>query len=137
MDARMIVRRFYDEVVNQGNLAAAEEVLGEEVRDHGVPPMFPSGRAGFLQFAASLKGAFPDLHVTVEDLIAEGDRVAARVTVRGTHQGTLLGRLPATGKAATWPGIDIFRIADGKIAERWNCRDLVSLLEQLGVSVGL
>ena len=137
MDAKATVRRFYEEVVGRGSTAAAEELLSADLLDHGVPPMFPPGRAGFLQFAASLKTAFPDLRVTVEDLIAEGDQVAARVSVRGTHKGVLLGRLAATGRSATWAGIDIFRLAGGKIVERWNVRDLLSLLQQLGVDVGI
>jgi len=102
MDAKATVRRFYEEVVGRGSTAAAEELLSADLLDHGVPPMFLPGRAGFLQFAASLKTAFPDLRVTVEDLIAEGDQVAARVSVRGTHKGVLLGRLAATGRSATW-----------------------------------
>jgi len=137
MDAKATVRRFYEEVVGRGSTAAAEELLSADLLDHGVPPMFLPGRAGFLQFAASLKTAFPDLRVTVEDLIAEGDQVAARVSVRGTHKGVLLGRLAATGRSATWAGIDIFRLVDGKIVERWNVRDLLSLLQQLGVDVGI
>ena len=137
MDAKTIVRRFYEEVVGQGSAAAAEELLSVDLIDHGVPPMFPPGRTGFLQFAASLKAAFPDLNVTVEDLIAEGNQVAARVSVRGTHKGVPLGRLAATGRSATWSGIDIFRLAGGKIVERWNVRDLLSLLQQLGVDVGI
>jgi steroid delta-isomerase-like uncharacterized protein len=137
MDSKAIVRRFYEEVVNHGNTAVADDLLSVDLLDHGVPSGFPRGRAGFLQFAASLRGAFPDLHVRIEDLIAEGDQVAARVSVRGTHKGMLLGRLPATGRSATWTGIDIFRLSDGKIVERWNERDLLSLLEQLGVDVGI
>jgi steroid delta-isomerase-like uncharacterized protein len=137
MDPKSIVRRFYDEVVGHGSAAAADELLDPNLIDHGVPPAFPSGRAGFLQFAASLKAAFPDLRVDVEDLITEGDRVAARVMVRGTHLGPLLGRLNATGRSAAWTGIDMFRLANGRIVERWNERDLLSLLRQLGVDVGL
>lgn len=137
MEPKTIVRRFYEEVVNHGNMAAADDLLSADLLDHGVPSGFPHGRAGFLQFATSLKVAFPDLRVTVEDLIAEGDQVAARVSVQGTHKGMLLGRLAATGRSAIWTGIDIFRLAGGKIVERWNERDLLSLLEQLGVDVGI
>lgn len=137
MDARTVVRRFYAEVVNQGSEAAAGELLSPDMLDHGVPEGFPPGRAGFLRFAGMLRSAFPDLQVSVDDLIVEGDRVAARVTVRGTHQGVLLGRLPATGRSAVWTGIDIFKIAGGRIVERWNERNLLSLLRQLGVDVAL
>lgn len=122
MDSKAIVRRFYEEVVNHGNTAAADELLSADLLDHGVPAGFPHGRVGFLQFATSLKAAFPDLRVTIEDLIAEGDQVAARVSVQGTHTGMLFGRL---------------RLAGGKVVERWNVRDLLSLLQQLGVDVGI
>lgn len=137
MDSKAIVRRFYEEVVNHGNTAAADELLSADLLDHGVPAGFPHGRVGFLQFATSLKAAFPDLRVTIEDLIAEGDQVAARVSVQGTHTGMLFGRLAATGKSFHLDGIDIFRLVGGKVVERWNVRDLLSLLQQLGVDVGI
>jgi hypothetical protein len=76
-------------------------------------------------------GPFPDLHPTVEDLIAEGDKVVARPTIRGAHQGEYLG-LPPTGKQVAFAAIAIFRVADGKIAESWILRDELSILQQLG-----
>jgi hypothetical protein len=81
-------------------------------------------------------GAFPDLHVEVHDVFGEGDRVAARLTVSGTHRGVLMGTIQPTGKHAVWEGIDIFRIRDGHIMERWNSRDLLGLMRQLGVVGG-
>lgn len=80
-----------------------------------------------------LTGAFPDLHVQVHDVFGEGDRAAARVTVSGTHRGVFMGAIQPTGKHASWDGIDIFRIKEGLITERWNSRDLLGMMRQLGV----
>lgn len=114
-------------------MAVADQIMARDFVDHpGPPPGMASGLAGFKQFASMLVGAFPDLHVTVEDLIEEGDRVAARVTVNGTHRGLLMGQFPATGKHMAVTGVDIFRLAGGKIVERWNHRDLLGLMQQLG-----
>ena len=101
--------------------------------DHNAPPGATPGIEGFKQFISMLGNAFTDIRVEVEDLIAGEHKVAARVTVSGTHTGTLLGKIPATGKHAVWTGIDIFSIADGKIQERWSERSLLSLMQQLGV----
>ena len=76
--------------------------------------------------------AFPDLHITVEDMIAEGDKIVARLTMRGTHQGAFLG-IPPTGKQVTGTAIDINRITGGKSVEHWNNSDTLGLLQQLGV----
>lgn len=130
---KAIVRRFYEEVVNNGNMTVAGELMAQDYIEHGSPAGQPSGIVGFQQFVAMVATAFPDLQVTVEDLIAEGDKVVARVTVRGTHKGTLMGSIPPTGKHATWTGIDIFQIASGKIVGRWNQRDLLGLMQRLGV----
>ncbi len=74
---------------------------------------------------------FPDLHVVIEDVVAEGDRVAARWTATGTHSGEFAG-LPATGRAVRWGGIDIYRLVGGKVAEWWRNDDFIWLLKQLG-----
>ncbi|MBI4203170.1 MAG: ester cyclase [Chloroflexi bacterium] len=130
---KAIVRRFFDEIINGRDMALAERLIAADFTDHPQQPDASPGLAGFLQFAVMVVTAFPDLYVTVEDMIAEGDKVAARVTVRGTHKGLLMGRVAPTGKAAEWTGVDIFRIAGGKIAERWTQRDLLGLMQQLGV----
>ena len=79
-----------------------------------------------------LMNAFPDLHGTLDDVQAEGDRVVTRVMVRGTQTGPLLG-LPPTGKSASWTVIDVHRIADGKLVEQWGPSDQVGLMQQLGL----
>jgi predicted ester cyclase len=88
------------------------------------------GLDAFKQFIAAQFGVFPDMAVTVEDLIAEGDRVAARVTTRGTHAGELIG-LPPTGRRVEWSGISMTRHAGGKIVEQWGEFDALGLLQQL------
>lgn len=127
---KALVQRFYQEVVNGGNLVLADRLLAPDFTEHFNPG--GSGIEGFKQFVTRLGVAFPDLNITIEDLIAEGDKVVARVTVRATHLGTFMGRFPATGKSVTFTGIDIFQIAAGKIVGRWNQRDLLGLVEQLG-----
>lgn len=130
--SKALVRRFYEDVINKGDMGLAEELLAPDYKEYpGVPG--GSGLTGFKQFVAMVSTAFPDIRVTVEDLIAEEDKVVARVTVSGTHRGVLLGSIQPTDRHATWTGIDIIRVAGGKIVERWNQRDLLGLMQQLGV----
>src|SRR5437588_2641681 len=126
------VRRFYDEVFNKKNRAAIDEFIAPNQVDHAAPPGTPGGLAGARQTVAMYLTAFPDLHFTVEDIIAEGDRVVARLTVRGTQKGAFMG-IPPTGKQVTSTAIDINRIADGKSVEHWLNMDMLGLLQQLGV----
>ena len=130
---KTIVRRFFEEAINQGNMTVVDELIARNYIEHEGPVGQPSGIEGFKQFLAMVATAFPDLQVSIEDLIAEGDKVVARVTVRGTHKGTLMGDIAPTGKHVAWKGIDIFQIAGGQIVGRWNHRDLLGLLQQLGV----
>jgi steroid delta-isomerase-like uncharacterized protein len=130
-DTKAIVRRFYQEIVNGGNMALVEELIAPGFVEHNNPA--GSGLEGFKQFVAGLSSAFPDLQITIEDLFAEGDKVAARVTVQATHQGTFMGSINPTGKKVSFSGIDIFQIIDGKIVGRWNQRDLLGLIRQLEV----
>ena len=125
-----VVRRFIG-AVNGGDLAAVEALLAPDYLDHSLPPGTPPDRAGFLRFLAGCRRTFPDARWTTEDLLAEGDKVAGRVTFRGTHRGELLG-IPPTGKAVAIGGIGIYRVAGGRIAEGWVQRDLLGLLQQLG-----
>jgi predicted ester cyclase len=126
-------RRIPEEIFNKGNLALADELFAANYTEH-VPlaPGWPPGLAGFKQFVTVLRAAFPDFHLTVEDMIAEGDRVVGRVTARGTHRGEFMG-IPATGKQATWTEIHIGRFAGGKLIEHWANLDQLGMLQQLGV----
>ncbi len=132
-DNKAIIRRLYDEIHSKGNWAAVDELVGTNFVDHNPPaPDFPSGPEGVKQTLGMFRSALPDMHVTVEDIIAEGDKVAARITMSGTHRGELMGVAP-TGKQITLGLIDITRLADGKIVERWGEGDMLGMMQQLGV----
>lgn len=129
---KTLVRRFYDEVFNKKNLAAIDDFLDPHIVEHGLPPGLPAGSEGSRQFIGMYLAAFPDLRLTAEDMVAEGDRVASRFTMHATHKGEFMG-IPPTGKQVTITGIQIPRIASGKIAENWINLDALGLLQQLGV----
>jgi len=126
------MRRFYDEVFNKKNRAAIDEFIDPNQVDHAAPPGTPGGLEGAKQTLTMYLTAFPDLHFTVEDIIAEEDKVVARLTVRGTQQGVFMG-IPPTGKQATSTAIDINRVVGGKSVEHWLNMDTLGLLQQLGV----
>jgi predicted ester cyclase len=126
------VRRFYDEVFNKKNRAAIDEFIDPNQVDHAAPPGTPGGLAGAKQTIGMYLTAFPDLHFTVEDMIAEGDKLVARLTVRGTQQGAFMG-IPPTGKHVTVTAIDISRMAGGKSVEHWIEMDTLGMMQQLGV----
>jgi steroid delta-isomerase-like uncharacterized protein len=131
-DNKALVRRFYGEVFNKKNLAVIDDFLDPHIIEHSLPPGLPSGIEGSKQFIGMYLTAFPDLHLTAEDMIAEGDKVVSRFTMRGTHKGEFMG-IPPTGKQMTITGIQIPRVADSKIAENWINLDALGLLQQLGV----
>ena len=110
----------------------AEEVVASDFIDHAPLPGQAPGLEGAKRKWAMYLTAIPDLRVTIEDLVAEGDKVAVRRSYEGTHQGELLG-IPATGKQLQVGSISIFRLVDGKIAENWEQLDRLALLQQLGV----
>ena|SRR5437899_2971856 len=124
-------RRLVEEGFSKGNFAVLDELIADDCLDHSAPPGTPSGRGGVIQFFTMFRSAFPDLHYTIEDQIAEGDKVVTRNIWRGTHQGAFLG-LPPTGKQVTVTGIDITRWAGGKAVEHWANQDLLGLMQQLG-----
>ncbi len=126
---RALVRRFYGEGVH--NPALFDELLAPTYVLHlpGSPPI--AGIEQAKQLMAAYTTAFPDLQLTTEDMVAEGDRVAIRNTWCGTHQGAFQG-LPPTGKHVTFSGSDFFRFAGGKIAEQWADLDALGLMQQLG-----
>jgi predicted ester cyclase len=129
VDNKALVQQFFDEVINQRNLAALGQFVSPNAVNHTVPEGLPQAPN---QFLGLHMGAFPDLKVTVEDLLVDGDKVVARVSYRGTHQGAFMG-IPPTGKQVTGMGINIFRIANGKMVEHWGLTDRISALRQLGV----
>jgi predicted ester cyclase len=128
-DNKALVQRFYEEIVNQKNLTALDQFVAPNAVNHTVPAGFPQGPSQFLGLHFN---AFPDLKVTVEDLLADGDKVVARVSILGTHQGALMAVSP-TGKPFTGMAINIFRIVNGKMVEHWGLADRLGALQQLGV----
>lgn len=128
-----IVNRFYEEVVNGRNLDLVDALVRTDFVEHYSPPGRPQGLHGLVQFLQMLATAFPDLQGTVEDMMQSGDKVIARLTIRGTHNGPFFG-IPATGKQVAWPAIHILRLEGGKIAERWALADIAGVLQQLGAT---
>jgi steroid delta-isomerase-like uncharacterized protein len=126
------IRRIIDELVNKGNLALADEVLASNYIYH-FPTHDIKGPEGFKEFIGMMRTAFPDLHVTIEDLIAEGDTVAARFTMQGTFKGELMGIAP-TGRQLTFPEAVFIRFESGKEVEATAYGNMLSFNEQLGIS---
>jgi steroid delta-isomerase-like uncharacterized protein len=132
---KALIRRFYEEVWGKGNLAVVGEVFAADYTRHDLRPGNPlPGPEGQKRIAADFRAAFPDLHVTVDLMIAEGDMVVARVTNEGTNTGPW-GGVPPTGKRARFSGVNIFRIANGKVVEIWNHRDDLGVMQQLGAPI--
>ncbi len=127
------LKRFYDEVMGKGNLTAIDELVAENFVEHYVPdPNFQANRTGVHQMMSMFRTAFPDMQITVEDVIAKGDKVWAYTTMRGTNKGEFMG-MPATGKKVEVKGFDIVRFANGKAVEHWGLNDDYTMLQQLGV----
>ncbi len=130
---KTIVRRLFEELWNKGNLSVADELFTPNY-DHHDPstPDVGRGPESEKKRATLYRTAFPDLRLTIEDIIAEGDAVMARWSCRGTHKGDLSG-IPPTGKQFTISGVSIARVAGGKMAEGWINWDALGLMQQLGV----
>ena len=128
---KAIATRFLEEIMNRGNVSLIDEFSGPNFVDHSAPPGVPPTNEGFKGFVSAFRAAFPDLHYTLEDSIAEGDRVVQRATATGTMKGDFQG-MPASGKSATWSEIHITRFENGKAVEHWGVVDQLGMLAQLG-----
>ncbi|HXD10228.1 MAG TPA: ester cyclase [Anaerolineales bacterium] len=128
---KKIVRR-YQEIYNRNDLDALSEVVSEDLLTPKIMPGIPTGIEGAKAAHRIMLTGFPDYQTVIDDLFAEGDKVAARITMSGTNTGSFMG-IPPTGKYVSFTGIYIARIANGKIVEHWGEEDGVSLLQQLGV----
>jgi steroid delta-isomerase-like uncharacterized protein len=127
-----LIRRWFEEVWNNGRMAAIDEMASPDVIGHGQAQHDTViGREQFRTFAADFRSAFPDLKVTIDYIIEQGDKVVARWTATMTHKGNFLGFAP-TGKKATITGTSIQRISGGKIVEGWDNWDQLGLLVQIG-----
>ena len=122
----------FNEAFRTRNPNVLEETISANIVDHNPAPGQAPGLEGVKQYVLMFCAAFPDLQNTVEDLIAEGDKVVARLTVRGAHTGAFMG-IPPTGKPVVVTLMEILRIADGKVVERWGQFDNLGLMQQLGV----
>jgi steroid delta-isomerase-like uncharacterized protein len=131
---KALAARFHREIFEQGAPAAAAQLCAPDFVWHApnMPPGMPAGPEGVKAFAAMVGAGFSDIRITRDDSIAEGERVVDRWTFSGTHTGEFMGA-PATGKRVEVSGIDIFRVADGKLAELWQNWDQLGMMQQLGV----
>lgn len=123
------VDRLYTEFFGQGKISVGEELLADHYAHHSSLPA--TDKAGFLQVVQGTFTAFPDVSPTVEDMVAEGDRVAVRVTATGTHRGDFMG-IPATQQAISWREQHIYRFENGRVVEHWAEMSLLEMMQQLG-----
>ena len=132
MDHAATVRRMYD-LINAGDIDAFAKNLAEDFVEHEETPGLAPTKAGAIDFFRMQLAAFPDLRMAVEDVVANGDKVVARVAFTGTNRGEFMG-MPATGKSVNVQFIDMFRFTDdGLVREHWGVLDALSLMQQLGV----
>ena len=127
---KALVFRFVDEMLNKQNPAVIDELVAPDFVDHDAPADQDPGPAGVQRTLRNVQSSLIDFQVHTEDVIAEGDRVVTKHTAEATHVGPFLGFAP-TGKRLRWTAISIYRIAEGKIAERWGLMDYQSLYRQL------
>lgn len=128
---KALIRRYKEDILNRRDLAALDEIVSEDYLDHAAFPDQGPGRAGLKQRVTYLFAAF-DPQWTVHDIVAERDIVVVRWSHSGMHRGEFLG-VPATGRQLTMRGIDIYRIAAGRMAEHWNVVDMLGMYQQLGL----
>jgi steroid delta-isomerase-like uncharacterized protein len=129
-DAASLVRRLHRELLAARDPAVVDGFFAADFVSHTNPPGLPKGAEGVRRFFAMFRDAMPDVEVTIDELIADGDRAAVATTIRGTHTGELLG-LPATGRRVEVVGVDMVRVRDGKIVEHRGLTDTVGLMRQL------
>jgi steroid delta-isomerase-like uncharacterized protein len=132
---KALFRRWFEEVWNKGRAEAIDELFAADGIAHGLAGAGGEelrGPTDFREFHRSFRGAYPDTEITVEDMIAEGDKVAVRCTVRATHRTDALG-FAATNRPVAFEGMCIVRIRDGQIVEAWNSFDFMTMYQQLGV----
>jgi steroid delta-isomerase-like uncharacterized protein len=115
----------------KGDISVADELVMPDFIEHSAAPGLPAGIAGLKAIAQIIRAGFPDFEVLVDDAVAEGDRVALRLTERGTHKGVMFG-VPPSGRYASWSAMHLIRVKDGKMAEHWDVVDLLSMMQQIG-----
>jgi steroid delta-isomerase-like uncharacterized protein len=128
--AAELVRSFHSELLSARDPDLVDSFFAPEFVSHNNPPGFPPGAEGVKRFFSMFRDAFPDVSVEIDEMVAEGDRVAVATTFTGTHEGELMGVAP-TGRRVSVTGIDIVRVAGGKIVEHRGLTDIVGLMRQL------
>ena len=129
---KAIVRQFIEEGINRNDFSIGEALLSDSYIEHEeLPPGVPSGVEGVKLLFTMMHNAVPDFHASINDIIAEGDKVVVFMTWTGTQQGELMG-IPASGKQMAYNVIDIFRIVDGRVQEHWGVSDTMTMMQQLG-----
>ena len=130
---KALLRRLIEEVFNRGNVSVVDELFAPDFVEHEeLPPGVPPGREATKQLFTMLRSAFPDLNITIDDTIAEYDKVVLRSTWSGTHKGEFMGIAP-TGRSVSFGVIDTVRVTGGKLVEHWGLMDNMRMMQQLGV----
>lgn len=131
-EKKAIARRIYDEYWNQNKAEVLDEIIAEDVVNHGLPPGLPPGLEGTKAYLGAFLNAFPDVQMTVERQVAEGETVVTLWTANATHTGDLMD-IPASGERVTVTGIDVHRFDGDRIVEAWGQFDEMGLMQQIGV----
>lgn len=127
-----LARRFYEEIINGGNVDLVDELLTDDFLDHEEPlPGMTPDRNGVKEFVRAMRAAFPDIHMAPEQVLSDSDRVMIRYRMTGTHDGEFMG-IPATGRKVDMTGYDEARVVDGRAVEHWGAMDAAQLMQQLG-----
>ena len=132
-DYKELARRWFSEVMSEGKTEVIDELCAPDFVDHNPLPGTSADLAGLKDFVAQIRAAFPDMQVTADDLIVEGDRLAVRSTMRGTHEGDFMG-IPGSGKKVEVSNYDFVRFENDQAAEHWGVIDSAALMEQLGMA---
>lgn len=127
-----VAMQLYQEVLNQGKTDLLEKIMHDVFIDYNASGGPATGIDAFKNFLGMVGTAFPDLQVKVEDVLTDGNKVVVRLTISGTQSGVLMGNIPPSGKKATWTGIDILELNEGKITARWSERNLLGMMMQIG-----
>ncbi len=129
---KALVRRFYEEVFHQGNVTLVDQLFSPSFARHSPPSPDVRGPTEVKQFCTALRAAFPDIHYTLEDMVAEGDKVVLRWSAQATQQGKFMSVAP-TGQSVTLSGTVTFLIQNGQFHEEWSHWDALGLMQQLGI----
>ena len=132
-DYKEMAQRWYSEVMSEGKTEVIDELCAPDFVDHDPLPGTTADLAGLKDFVAQIRAAFPDMQVTADDIVAEGDRLAVRSTMRGTHEGDFMG-IPGSGKKVEVSNYDFVRFENDQAAEHWGVIDSAALMEQIGMA---